>query len=51
MDRIRKKLRYDKDREAAGYNREVCIDKLEFDEDGRIVRVKPTHKPQLTDVT
>jgi len=30
--------------EAAGYNREVCIDRLEFDGQGRIVRVKPTHK-------
>ena len=30
--------------EAAGYNREVCIDKLEFNEDGTIKPVKPTHK-------
>ena len=29
---------------AAGYNREVCIDKLEFDVDGNIREVKPTHK-------
>jgi arabinoxylan arabinofuranohydrolase len=28
---------------AAGYNREVCIDKLEFDEEGRIRQVAPTH--------
>ncbi|MCW3089415.1 MAG: beta-xylosidase [Ferruginibacter sp.] len=28
---------------AAGYNREVCIDKLEFDADGSIRQVKPTH--------
>ncbi|HEY0609071.1 MAG TPA: family 43 glycosylhydrolase, partial [Chitinophaga sp.] len=30
--------------EAAGYNREVCIDKLEFDKDGHIVPVRPTHR-------
>ncbi|HEY4788100.1 MAG TPA: family 43 glycosylhydrolase [Bacteroidales bacterium] len=29
---------------AAGYNREVCIDKLEFNPDGSIIQVKPTHK-------
>jgi hypothetical protein len=29
---------------AAGYHREVCIDKLEFGEDGAIKRVVPTHK-------
>jgi hypothetical protein len=29
---------------AAGYNREVCIDKLEFNADGTIKRVIPTHK-------
>lgn len=29
---------------AAGYNREVCIDKLEFNPDGSIKQVKPTHK-------
>jgi arabinoxylan arabinofuranohydrolase len=29
--------------EAAGYNREVCIDKLEFNADGTIKQVKPTH--------
>jgi len=28
---------------AAGYNREVCIDKLEFNTDGSIKQVKPTH--------
>lgn len=28
--------------EAAGYNREVCIDKLEFNEDGSIKQVQPT---------
>lgn len=28
---------------AAGYNREVCIDKLEFDKDGNIKKVIPTH--------
>lgn len=27
---------------AAGYNREVCIDKLEFDADGKIIPVIPT---------
>ena len=27
-----------------GIHREVCIDKLEFNDDGTIVRVKPTHK-------
>jgi len=26
----------------AGFNREVCIDKLEFEDDGRIIRVTPT---------
>jgi hypothetical protein len=29
---------------AAGYNREVCIDKMEFNSDGTIKPVKPTHK-------
>jgi hypothetical protein len=29
---------------AAGYNREVCIDKLEFTADGSIKTVQPTHK-------
>lgn len=29
---------------AAGFNREVCIDKLEFNTDGSIKRVLPTHK-------
>ncbi len=29
---------------AAGYNREVCIDKLEFNADGSIKKVQPTHK-------
>lgn len=29
---------------AAGYNREVCIDKLEFNPDGSIRQVRPTHK-------
>lgn len=28
---------------AAGYNREVCIDKLEFNSDGSIKQAKPTH--------
>ena len=28
----------------AGYHREVCIDKLEFNEDGTIKRTIPTHK-------
>ena len=30
--------------EAAGYNREVCIDKLEFNADGSIKQVLPTHE-------
>jgi len=30
--------------EAAGYNREVCIDRLDFDADGNIVPVVPTLK-------
>jgi GH43 family beta-xylosidase len=30
--------------ESAGYNREVCIDKLEFNKDGSIKKVKPTHE-------
>jgi hypothetical protein len=30
--------------QAAGYNREVCIDKLEFNSDGSIRPVTPTHK-------
>lgn len=30
--------------DAAGYNREVCIDKLEFTSDGKIIPVKPTHE-------
>lgn len=29
---------------AAGYHREVCIDKLEFNPDGTIMRIVPTHK-------
>ncbi|MGF2411047.1 family 43 glycosylhydrolase [Ferruginibacter sp.] len=29
---------------AAGFNREVCIDKLEFNADGSIKKVQPTHK-------
>jgi beta-xylosidase len=29
--------------DAAGYNREVCIDKMEFNFDGTIKQVKPTH--------
>lgn len=29
---------------AAGFHREVCIDKMEFDESGRIKQVKPTHR-------
>lgn len=29
---------------AAGYNREVCIDRLEFNPDGTIKQVVPTHK-------
>lgn len=29
---------------AAGYNREVCIDKMEFNEDGSIKPVKPTQQ-------
>ncbi len=29
---------------SAGFNREVCIDKLEFDEKGAILEVKPTLK-------
>lgn len=28
---------------AAGYNREVCIDKLEFNTDGSIKQARPTH--------
>jgi arabinoxylan arabinofuranohydrolase len=30
--------------EAAGYNREVCIDKMEFTADGKIIPIKPTHE-------
>jgi len=30
--------------DAAGFNREVCIDKMEFNTDGSIKRVQPTHK-------
>nr|WP_294900094.1 family 43 glycosylhydrolase [uncultured Pedobacter sp.] len=30
--------------QAAGYNREVCIDKLLFNPDGTIAEVKPTHE-------
>lgn len=29
--------------DAAGFNREVCIDRMYFDEKGNIVPVKPTH--------
>lgn len=28
---------------AAGYHREVCIDKMEFTTDGHIIQVKPSH--------
>lgn len=30
--------------EDAGYNREVCMDRLEFNNDGSIKQVKPTHQ-------
>jgi len=30
--------------DAAGYNREVCIDKMEFNTDGSIKQLIPTHK-------
>jgi len=30
--------------DAAGYNREVCIDKMEFNTDGTIKAVEPTLK-------
>lgn len=30
--------------QAAGYNREVCIDKMTFNNDGSIRQVKPTHQ-------
>ena len=30
--------------DAAGFNREVCIDKMEFDQEGNIKQVKPTHE-------
>jgi arabinoxylan arabinofuranohydrolase len=29
---------------AGGFHREVCIDKLEFNPDGTIKQVTPTHK-------
>ena len=28
---------------SAGFHREVCIDKMQFDTDGKIILVKPTH--------
>ena len=30
--------------DAAGFNREVCIDKIEFDKEGNILPIKPTHE-------
>ena len=30
--------------DAAGFNREVCIDRMYFDSDGNILPVKPTHQ-------
>lgn len=33
---------------SAGYNREVCIDKMEFNPDGSIKQVVPTHKGILS---
>jgi len=30
--------------DAAGFNREVCIDRMEFDKDGAILFVTPTHE-------
>ncbi len=30
--------------QAAGYHRELCIDRLEFDEQGNIIQAKPTHE-------
>jgi hypothetical protein len=30
--------------DAAGYNREVCIEKMEFDGNGLIKQVVPTHE-------
>ena len=29
---------------AAGFHREVCIDKMEFDDEGNIIEVNPTHE-------
>jgi len=29
---------------AAGYHREVCIDKMELTSDGHIILVRPTHR-------
>ncbi|AQQ08769.1 Arabinoxylan arabinofuranohydrolase precursor [Sedimentisphaera cyanobacteriorum] len=29
---------------SAGYHREVCIDRLKFDQSGKIIRTEPTHK-------
>ncbi len=34
----------DMPRGAGGFHREVCIDKMEFDADGKIIEVKPTLK-------
>lgn len=37
--------------EAAGYNREVCLDRMQFNDDGSIRQVVPTHegiKPVIT---
>jgi arabinoxylan arabinofuranohydrolase len=30
--------------DSAGFHREVCIDKMEFDDAGHIIRVTPTHE-------
>jgi hypothetical protein len=32
------------DGDAPGFHREVCIDKMEFDEDGNVIQVCPTHE-------
>ncbi len=34
-------------RDAAGYNREVCIDRLLFNKDGSIIPTVPTHKSMV----
>ena len=42
--------RHNLPRSVHGFNRQVCIDELKFDADGRILPVVPTHNAQLVEM-